>query len=169
MAARCTIALKEDADMAQIQLKPGDQAPDFEAVDDKNRKVKLSDYRGKKVVLYFYPADDTRGCTIQACGFRDVYPQVEEKGAVVLGVSRDDVASHQAFRDKNSLPFPLLVDTDHKIHDLYGTWGERRGRDGEVSMGVLRSHFVIDEEGKIKDLKYQVAPEESPDLSIKAL
>jgi peroxiredoxin Q/BCP len=132
--------------------------------------VKLSDYRGKKVVLYFYPKDDTRGCTIQACGFRDAYPQVEEKGAVVLGVSPDDVESHQAFRDKFDLPFPLLVDTDHKIHDLYGTWGERKRPDSdETFMGVLRSHFVIDEEGKVKDAQYRVAPEDSPELSIKEL
>jgi thioredoxin-dependent peroxiredoxin len=156
--------------MAQVELKPGDTAPDFETVDDKNQKVKLSDYRGKKVVLYFYPQDDTRGCTIQACGFRDIYPQVEEKGAVVLGVSRDDVESHQAFRDKNQLPFPLLVDKDHKIHDLYGAWGERKRPDSdEVFMGVLRSHFVIDEEGKVKDAQYRVAPEASPELSIKEL
>ena len=156
--------------MAQVQLKPGDQAPDFEAVDDKNQKVRLSDFRGKKVVLYFYPKDDTRGCTIQACGFRDVYPQVEEKGAVVLGVSPDDVESHQQFRDKHGLPFPLLVDKEHKIHDLYGTWGERKRPDsGETFMGVWRSHFVIDEQGKIVDVKYQVAPEASPELSMGVL
>ena len=156
--------------MAQVQLKVGDEAPDFEAVDDKNEKVRLSGLRGKKVVLYFYPADDTRGCTIQACGFRDAYPRVEEKGAVVLGISRDDVESHQAFKSKFDLPFPLLVDKDHSIHDLYGTWGERKRPDsGETYMGVWRSHFVIDENGKIVDAKYQVAPEESPELSIGAL
>jgi peroxiredoxin Q/BCP len=156
--------------MAQVQLKPGDEAPDFEAVNDQNQKVRLSDYRGKKVVLYFYPKDETRGCTIQACGFRDIYPQVEEKNAVVLGVSPDDVESHKAFKDHHELPFPLLVDTDHSIHDLYGTWGERKRPDSdETYMGVWRSHFVIDEEGKIVDAKYQVAPEASPELSIGAL
>jgi peroxiredoxin Q/BCP len=156
--------------VAQVQLKIGDEAPDFETVDDQNSKVRLSDFRGRKVVLYFYPKDDTRGCTIQACGFRDVYPKVEEKGAVVLGVSPDDVESHQAFKAKNDLPFPLLVDPEHRIHDLYGTWGERKRPDsGETYMGVWRSHFVIDEEGKIVDAKYQVAPEASPELSLSQL
>jgi peroxiredoxin Q/BCP len=153
-----------------VQLKVGDEAPDFEAVDDTNKKVRLSDFRGQKVVLYFYPQDDTRGCTIQACGFRDMYPRIEEKGAVVLGVSRDDIDSHQAFKQKHDLPFPLLVDKDHSIHDLYGTWGERKRPDsGETYMGVWRSHFVIDEDGKLVDVKYQVAPEDSPELSIKEL
>jgi len=156
--------------MAQVELKPGDEAPNFETVDDKNEKVKLSDFRGKKVVLYFYPKDETRGCTIQACGFRDIYPQVEEKNAVVLGVSPDDAESHKAFKEHHELPFPLLVDTDHSIHTLYGTWGERKRPDSdETYMGVLRSHFVIDEQGKIVDARYRVAPEDSPALSIKEL
>ena len=156
--------------MAQVQLKVGDEAPDFEAVDDKNERVSLSNLRGRKVILYFYPKDETRGCTIQACGFRDSYPKVEENNAVVLGVSQDDVESHQAFKAHHELPFPLLVDTDHRIHDLYGTWGERKRPDSnETYMGVWRSHFVIDENGKLVDVKYQVAPEESPELSIGAL
>jgi peroxiredoxin Q/BCP len=152
--------------MAQINV--GDQAPDFETVNDKNEKVKLSDYRGKRVVLYFYPKDDTRGCTIQACGFRDEYPQVQEKNAVVLGVSPDGVESHQAFKSKFDLPFPLLVDEDKTISSLYGVWQERE-RDGQKFMGVARSHFVIDEDGKVVDVQYNVAPEASPELSIKLL
>src|ERR1700741_2697753 len=103
-------------------LKVGEAAPDFETLNDKNEKVKLSDFRGKKVVLYFYPKDETRGCTIQACGFRDSYPQIEEKNAVVLGVSPDGVESHQGFKSNHSLPFPLLVDSDHKISEAYSTW-----------------------------------------------
>src|SRR5438876_4250912 len=141
-------------------IKVGDQAPDFETVDDKNNKVKLSDFRGKRVVLYFYPKDDTRGCTIQACGFRDSYPQVTEKNAVVLGVSPDDVQSHQAFKTKFDLPFPLLVDEDKKIMESYGVWQERE-RDGQKFMGVARSHFVIDEQGKVVDVQYNVAAENS--------
>jgi peroxiredoxin Q/BCP len=149
-------------------IKVGDQAPDFETVDDKNNKVKLSDFRGKRVVLYFYPKDDTRGCTIQACGFRDSYPEVTEKNAVVLGVSPDGVESHQAFKTKFELPFPLLVDEDKKIMESYGVWQERE-RDGQKFMGVARSHFVIDEQGKVVDVQYNVAPENSPTLSIPLL
>jgi peroxiredoxin Q/BCP len=150
------------------QLKTGDAAPDFETLNDKNEKVKLSDYRGRKVVLYFYPKDETRGCTIQACGFRDIYPQVEEKNAIVLGVSPDDVESHQGFRDHHELPFPLLVDEDKKIAESYGVWQERE-RDGQKFMGIVRSHFIIDEQGNLKDVQYAVAPEASPELSVNAL
>jgi peroxiredoxin Q/BCP len=128
--------------MAQINV--GDQAPDFETVDDQDNRVKLSDLRGKRVVLYFYPKDDTPGCTRQACGFRDNYSSVEGKNSVVLGVSPDDAQSHQAFKSKFSLPFPLLVDEDHSIAESYSVWGERE-RDGNKFMGIIRSSFVIDE------------------------
>ncbi len=150
------------------EIKVGDQAPDFETTNDKNEKVKLSDYRGKRVVLYFYPKDDTPGCTTQACGFRDNYAQVEGKNAVVLGVSPDNVASHQAFKSKFDLPFPLLTDEDKKISESYGVWRERE-RDGQKFMGVARSHFVIDENGKVVDVQYNVVAADSPDLSIKVL
>src|SRR5256714_4475397 len=116
------------------QIKVGDQAPDFETTNDKAEKVKLSDYRGKRVVLYFYPKDDTPGCTTQACGFRDAQSSIQGKNATVLGVSPDDVASHQAFKSKFNLNFPLLVDTDHRIAEAYGTWRERE-RDGQKFMG----------------------------------
>src|SRR5687768_5369277 len=128
-------------------LKPGDPAPDFEAVNDQDEKVKLSDFRGKRVVLYFYPKDNTSGCTAQACGFRDAYPQIEDKNAVVLGVSADSVKSHQGFKSKYSLPFPLIVDADHKIAEAYGVWQEK-SMYGRKYMGMARSHFVIDENGK---------------------
>jgi peroxiredoxin Q/BCP len=157
---------KGKTDVAQISV--GDKAPDFSTVDDKNQPVKLSDMRGKKVVLYFYPKDDTPGCTRQACGFRDSYNAVEELNSVVLGVSPDGVQSHQAFRDKFSLPFPLLVDEDHKIAEAYGTWVERE-RDGQKFMGIARSHFVIDEEGNVVDAQYNVSPEDSVSLSLETL
>ncbi len=150
------------------EIKVGEQAPDFETVDDQNQKVKLSDLRGKRVVLYFYPKDDTPGCTRQACGFRDTYAGVEDKNSVVMGVSPDDVASHQAFKSKFNLPFPLLVDTSHAIAEAYGTWVERE-RDGNKFMGMARSHFVIDENGKVIDAQYNVSPEDSVSLSLAAL
>jgi peroxiredoxin Q/BCP len=152
--------------MAQINV--GDQAPDFETVDDQNNRVKLSDLRGKRVVLYFYPKDDTPGCTRQACGFRDAYSNVEGKNSVVLGVSPDDVESHQAFKSKFSLPFPLLVDQDHSIAEAYSVWGERE-RDGNKFMGIFRSSFVIDEQGNVVDAHYNVTPEESVESALAAL
>lgn len=150
------------------QIKAGDQAPDFEAVNDKEEKVRLSDFRGKRVILYFYPKDNTSGCTAQACGFRDSYPQVEGKNAVVLGVSPDGVKSHQKFKAKYDLPFPLLVDSDHKISEAYGVWQEK-SMYGRKYMGVQRSHFVIDEQGKVIDAQYNVKATASKDLSMKAL
>jgi peroxiredoxin Q/BCP len=152
--------------MAQINV--GDQAPDFETVDDQHNPVKLSDLRGKRVVLYFYPKDDTPGCTRQACGFRDNYGSVEGKNSVVLGVSPDDAESHQAFKSKFSLPFPLLVDPDHKIAEAYSVWGEREFN-GNKFMGIFRSSFVIDEQGKVVDAHYNVSPEESVESALAAL
>ena len=151
------------------EIKAGELAPDFETIDDRGEKVRLSDLRGKRVVLYFYPRDDTPGCTTHACGFRDVYPQVTEKNAVVLGVSTDGVESHQAFKAKNDLPFPLLVDADHRISETYGVWRERTRPTGETFMGVARSHFVIDEEGKVADVQYNVSPVDSVTLSMEQL
>jgi thioredoxin-dependent peroxiredoxin len=143
------------------ELKVGDLAPDFETVNDKDETVKLSDFRGRRVVLYFYPKDNTSGCTTQACGFRDRYPAITEKNAVVLGVSPDNVKSHQKFRDKFELPFPLLVDTDHRIAEAYDTWREK-SMYGRKYMGILRSHFVIDEEGRIVDAHYNVKASDGP-------
>lgn len=146
----------------------GEMAPDFEALTDSGETVKLSDYRGKRVVLYFYPKDDTSGCTKQACGFRDRYPEIEEREAVVLGVSPDGQASHAKFRAKYDLPFTLLVDQDHAIAELYGVWGEK-SMYGKKYMGIVRSHFVIDAEGKIADVRFKVRPADSPVLAIEAL
>jgi peroxiredoxin Q/BCP len=149
-------------------LKVGDTAPDFEIPSDTGELVKLSDFRGKKVILYFYPKDDTSGCTTQACSFRDNYPVIEEKNAVVLGVSPDGVKSHQKFKTKYDLPFTLLVDEEHKIADAYGVWGEKSFL-GKLFMGVLRSHFVIDEEGKIIQAEVKVSPSNSIKRAMAAL
>jgi thioredoxin-dependent peroxiredoxin len=150
------------------KLNVGDQAPDFEAVTDEGKHVKLSDYRGKRVVLYFYPKDDTPGCTTQACGFRDNYPTIEEKNAVVLGVSPDDEKSHVRFKSKFDLPFTLLVDPDHQIADAYGAWGEKTNY-GKTYMGIIRSNFVIDEKGKILKTMYNIKADKSVEESLAAL
>lgn len=141
-------------------LQVGDVAPDFTAVTDSGATVSLGDFRGKRVVLYFYPKDDTPGCTTQACGFRDNYPVIEEKNAVVLGVSPDSAKSHQKFKTKFDLPFTLLVDEDHAIAEAYGVWAEK-SMYGKKYMGIERSHFVIDENGKIADAQVKVKPEDS--------
>ncbi len=150
------------------ELKIGDMAPDFEAQTDTGKAVRLSDFRGKRVVLYFYPKDDTPGCTTQACGFRDNYLEIEERNAVVLGVSPDNQASHQKFKTKYNLPFTLLVDEDHAIAEAYGAWGEK-STFGKKSVGILRSHFVIDEAGRIVDAHVKVKPEDSVAFALEAL
>jgi peroxiredoxin Q/BCP len=142
------------------QLKPGDPAPDFEALTDQDERIRLADFKGKKVILYFYPKDNTSGCTTQACLFRDHYPEIEERNAVVLGVSPDGVKSHQRFKSKYDLPFSLLVDAEHGIAERYGAWGEK-SMYGKKYMGVIRSHFVIDEEGTLLDVHYKVSPKNS--------
>lgn len=152
--------------MAELQV--GDVAPDFQAQTDTGETVSLSDYRGKRVVLYFYPKDDTSGCTAQACSFRDAYADIEEKNAVVLGVSPDGVESHQKFKTKYDLPFTLLVDEDHSMAESYGVWGEK-SMYGKTYMGIIRSQFVIDEEGKIVGLKYNVSPKNSLDEAVQVL
>jgi peroxiredoxin Q/BCP len=152
-----------------MALKVGDAAPDFELMSDEGQKVKLSGLHGKKVVVYFYPKDDTPGCTTQGCGFRDNYARVQAKGATVLGISPDDEASHQAFKAKFNFPFTLLVDGDHSVADAYGAWGERQRPDGTKSMGILRSHFVVDETGKLIDVQSPVSPEDSVARALAAI
>ena len=129
-------------------IEEGETAPDFTLKDDKGSDIRLSDFRGKPVVLYFYPKDDTPGCTKEACAFRDRRADLENRGAVVLGVSPDDVASHGQFRDKYSLNFPLLADDGHQVAERYGAWREKTFM-GRKSMGVQRSTFLIDREGKV--------------------
>jgi len=146
--------------MAAKKLQVGDPAPDFELLGDGGQTIKLSDFRGKRLVLYFYPKDDTPGCTTQACGFRDAYPQIEEQNAVVLGISPDGVKSHQKFKTKHNLPFILLADEGHTVAKAYGVWGQR-SMYGRKFMGIIRSHFVIDENGKLADIQVEVSPTES--------
>jgi thioredoxin-dependent peroxiredoxin len=132
-------------------LKVGDKAPAFSLKNTEGKTVKLSDFKGKKVVLYFYPKDNTPGCTKEACGFRDDFAQLKKRGVEVLGVSGDDQNSHQKFTEKFSLPFTLLSDPDHEMMEKYGAWGEKNMY-GKKSMGVLRITYIIDEEGKIAHL-----------------
>lgn len=154
--------------MPEQIVKVGDMAPDFELLSDSGEKVRLSSYRGKKVILYFYPKDDTSGCTVQACGFRDNYPLIEERNAVVLGISPDSVKSHQKFKTKQNLPFTLLVDDQHEVAEAYGVWVEKRMY-GNTYFGNERSHFVIDEEGRIIEAIYKVKPEESVSRAVAAV
>jgi peroxiredoxin Q/BCP len=132
-------------------LKPGDKAPDFQAATDTATTVSLKDFRGKKVILYFYPKDNTPGCTQEACDFRDSIARFKKKDVAVLGVSPDSVASHQKFKAKFELPFPLLADDDHKIAEAYGAWGEK-SMYGRKFMGIIRSTFLIDEKGRIAEV-----------------
>ena len=146
----------------------GTMAPDFELATDSGTTVKLSDLRGKRVILYFYPKDDTSGCTVQACGFRDSYPQIEEKNAVVLGIRPDGVKSHAKFKSKFELPFTLLADVEHAVAESYGVWVEK-SMYGRKYMGIERSHFIIDEEGKIVDAQVKVKPADSVLKAVAAL
>ena len=129
-------------------LEIGTKAPDFELPDQNGNIHKLSDYAGKKVILYFYPKDSTPGCTKQACGFSERYPQFTEKGAVILGVSKDSVASHKKFEEKYSLAFTLLSDTERKVIEMYDVWKEKKSY-GKTAMGVVRTTYLIDEQGVI--------------------
>jgi peroxiredoxin Q/BCP len=149
-------------------IEEGKPAPDFELRSDSGETVRLSALRGKPVVLYFYPKDDTPGCTTQACGIRDAYGEFERAGAVVLGVSPDDERSHAKFREKYGLPFTLLADTEHAVADEYGVWGEKKYM-GRTYMGITRSTFVIAEDGTVKAVFPNVKPAEHADRVLAAL
>ncbi len=142
-----------------MKLKIGDQVPDFEAKDQNGNLIKLSDYKGKKIVLFFYPKDDTPGCTAEACNLRDNYSALQSKGYEVIGVSSDDEKSHQKFISKFELPFTLISDPDKKVHDIFGTWGEK-STFGRKYMGTIRTTFIIDGEGKIEDVIEKVDTKE---------
>lgn len=148
-------------------LKEGNKAPDFTSKDQDGNKVKLSDYKGKRVVLYFYPKDDTPGCTKEACSFRDADDVYSKKGIKVFGVSTDDEKSHQKFISKFSLPFDLLADTDKKIVEKYDVWGEK-SMYGKKYMGTLRKTFLIGEDGKIVKIFDKVNVSEHADEVLKA-
>ena len=148
-------------------LQEGEAAPDFETRDGEGNPFKLSDLRGRKVVLYFYPKDDTPGCTKEACSFRDSFAEFKGRGIEVLGVSTDDEKSHRKFAEKYSLPFKLLADTDHRVADLYGVYGEKQFM-GRKYMGVVRKTFLIDEEGRLRKVFEQVKVDEHADEVLKA-
>ena len=149
-------------------LTIGKPAPDFELPDQSGKMHKLSDYRGNPVVIYFYPKDDTPGCTKQACGFRDNFPVIEDAGAVVLGISPDPVERLAKWRAKEGLPYNLLSDMDHAVADAYGVWGEKKMY-GRSYQGIIRSHFVIDAEGLLQDVQYKVSPQKSIERALKQM
>ena len=149
-------------------ISEGTPAPDFELTSDSGESVKLSALRGRPVVLYFYPKDDTPGCTTQACGIRDAYGEFEQAGAVVLGISPDDERSHEKFRSKYDLPFTLLADTEHAVAEQYGVWGEKTYM-GKSYMGVSRSTFVIDADGNVSRVMHDVKPATHADEVLAAL
>ncbi len=148
-----------------MTLKIGDLAPDFELPDQDGQLVRLLNLRGRQVIIYFYPKDDTPGCTTQACGFRDAYPMIADANAVVLGISPDDAKSHTKFRTKQNLPFTLLSDVDHSVAERYGVWGER-SLYGRLFMGIVRSHFVVNAEGVLSDVQIKISPKDSVALAL---
>jgi peroxiredoxin Q/BCP len=149
-------------------IEEGQPAPDFELTSDSGETVKLSALRGKPVVLYFYPKDDTPGCTAQACGIRDAYGEFEQAGAVVLGVTPDSESSHVKFKEKYGLPFALLADADHAVAELYGVWGEKTFA-GKSYLGVNRSTFVIGADGNVAKVMHDVKPASHADDVLAAL
>ena len=149
-------------------LETGIKAPDFTLPDQNGENRSLSDYRGKKVILYFYSKDMTSGCTKQACAFGELYPQFEEKGAVVIGVSKDSVASHKKFEEKYGLPFTLLSDTELSVIQAYDVWKEKNNY-GKMTMGVVRTTYLIDEDGVITKAFGKVKAAENPVQMLEAL
>ena len=149
-------------------LETGTKAPDFSLPDQDGVMHSLNRYRGKKVILYFYPRDKTPGCTKQACGFRDLYPQFTEKGAVILGVSKDSVASHKKFQEKYQLSFPILSDTELQVIQAYDVWKEKKLY-GKVSMGVVRTTYLIDENGIISKAFGKVKAAQNPEQMLEEL
>lgn len=149
-------------------LEIGTKAPDFTLPDQDGNEVSLSDFKGQKVILYFYPRDNTAGCTKQACGFAERYPLILEKGAKVIGISKDTVASHKRFEQKNNLPFTLLSDPEHKVIEAYDVWKEKKMY-GKVSMGIVRSTYLIDEEGIITQALFKVKAANNPEDMVQLL
>lgn len=151
-----------------MSLQIGDKAPEFELESDEGKMVKLSDLRGQRVLLFFYPKADTPGCTKQACGFRDNYSVIDEAGTTVFGVSPDSVSELDRWRNKENFQYNLLSDPEHEVADLYGVWGEKK-MFGKSYEGIIRSHFVIDANGKVEDVQYKVSPQESIDEALRQI
>ncbi len=149
-------------------LTSGSTAPSFSLRSDAGDVINLSDFKGRRVVLYFYPKDDTSGCTVEACEFRDSWAAVKRTGAALFGVSPDDVASHHKFKRKYDLPFPLLADSDHSVAERYGVWGEK-SMYGRKYQGILRTTFLIDEEGRIAKVFEKVKPKGHAKAVLEAL
>lgn len=147
--------------MAQI----GESAPDFELLTDTGEPLKLSDLRGRRVVLFFFPKADTPGCTKQACGFRDRFPRIETANATVLGLSPDQPKALAKWKAKESLPYTLLSDPEHEVADAYGAWGEK-SMYGKAYMGILRGHAIIGPDGTLEDLRVKIGPEESVESAV---
>lgn len=149
-------------------LNVGDVAPDFELLDENGNPVKLSDYRGQRVVLFFYPKAGTSGCTTQACGFRDNFPVIQAANATVIGLSPDEPKALAKWKAKEDLPYTLVSDPDHAVAEAYGVWGEKKMY-GKSYMGIIRSHVVIGPDGKIEDVQYKVSPKDSVETAVNYL
>lgn len=149
-------------------LKEGTKAPAFSAIDQDGNTIKMSDYKGKKLILFFYPKDNTPGCTAEACNLRDNYALLLKKGYAIIGISSDNEKSHQKFIQKFELPFPLIADTDKKVHELYETWGEK-SMYGRKYMGTFRTTYVIDEKGKIEKVFEKVDTKNHAEQILEAL
>ena len=146
----------------------GEKAPGFELVSDTGETVKLSDFEGQKVVIYFYPKANTSGCTAQACALRDAYPQLQAHDAVVIGISPDPPDALVEFREDHDLPFMLLSDPDHKVAEAYGAWGEKTSS-GKTYEGIIRSHFVVDEEGRLVEARHNVQPLSTAEIAVQLI
>lgn len=149
-------------------LEIGELAPDFELISDSNESVRLSDFRGQRVLLFFYPKAGTSGCTTQACGFRDNFPRIEAANATVLGVSPDTPQDLAQWKEEEDLPYTLLADTEHDAAKAYDVWGKKK-MFGNEFMGVIRSHFIIDEEGRLEDVQYKISPKKSIEKALEQL
>ena len=147
-------------------FQTGDPAPNFELTAENGQPISLADYRGQRVILFFYPKADTPGCTTQACGLRDNFPLFQEQNATVLGVSPDAVEKLAKWREKEQLPYHLLSDPDHAVAETYGVWGEKKMY-GKPYMGIIRSHFVIDAEGNFEDVQVKVSPKKSIEKAVR--
>jgi len=149
-------------------MEIGDLAIDFKLTSDREEQLKLSDHRGKRVIVFFYPKADTPGCTTQACGFRDAWPQIEANGAAVIGISPDAPDKLAKWKAKLDLPYTLLSDPDHKVAEAYGVWGEKKLY-GRAYMGIIRSHFIIGPDGRLEDIQVKVSPKKSIERGVKSV